>query len=330
MQINLGINNKGMRTMNVPPIFSKARILFLTVLGLGLLFSFSARAQGLSIMVPYAAGGPSDAVARSMGNKLTGYFGGGAANIENRLGEGGLLGLADFTAQPVGSQSVIFLNSSTFFLAVAKKPELLEKIRPVSLISLVPLVLVSSKPISVLVEQAKQQGVLQIGVSSLGSSSHLCAAQLANALGVKLQAIVYKGAGPLLQDLLTSNTEASCIESNVVMPYFQQGKFKALAISGEEGASLLPGVPTFEQLKLNGITRGQWSIIASQANTSKDFVAKVSKALQGVLPGMSKEPILSSQGYSFVPGSFVSPEKATSFVQGEFSRMKPYLGILSQ
>jgi tripartite-type tricarboxylate transporter receptor subunit TctC len=330
MQISLGISNKRKHTVNLTSILLKGRNFFLFMLGLGLLFTCSAHAQGLSIMVPYAAGGPSDAVARLMGNKLAGYFGGSPVNIENRLGEGGLIGLGDFTAQPVASQGVIFLNSSTFFLAVAKKPDQLDKIRPVSLVSLVPLVWVSSKPISALVEQAKQQGALQIGVSSLGSSSHLCAAQLANALGVKLQAIVYKGAAPLLADLLSGNADTSCIESNVVMPYFQQGKFKALAVSGEEGASLLPGIPTFEQLKLNGITRGQWSIIASQANASKDFVTKVSKALQVVLPGMSKEPMLSSQGYSFVPGSFVSPEKATSFVQGEFTRMKPYLGILSQ
>ena len=146
---------------------------------------------------------------------------------------------------------------------------------------------------------------------------------------MKLQAIVYKGAGPLLADLLAGKAEASCIESNVVMQYFQQGKFKALAVSGDEGSALLPGVPTFEQLKLNGVTRGQWSIIASQTSASKDFIAKVSKSLQAILPGLSKEPMLSSQGYSFVPGSFVSPDKAATFVQGEYSRMKPYLGILT-
>lgn len=315
--------------MNITSALTKTRNRCLFLISIGLFISVSAQAQGLSISVPYAAGGPSDAVARLMGGKLSGSFGNAPVSIENRLGEGGLLGLSDFVSQPAGSQSVIFMNSSTFFLAVAKKPDLLEGIRPVSLVSLVPLVLVSSKSMDNVVSQAKQQGSLQIGVSSLGSSSHLCAAQLANALGVKLQATLFKGAGPLLGDLLAGKLETACIESNVAMPYFQQGKFKALAVSGEEGAPLFPSVPTFEQLKLAGVTRGQWSIIAAQTNAPKDLVAKVSKALQVALPAMAREPVLSSQGYSFVPSSFVSPEKAATFVQGEYARMKPYLGILA-
>jgi tripartite-type tricarboxylate transporter receptor subunit TctC len=113
------------------------------------------------------------------------------------------------------------------------------------------------------------------------------------------------------------------------MPYFQQGKFKALATSGEEASAIFPGVPTFDQLKLSGITRGQWSIFAAQTNAPKDFVTKISTSLQVVLPSLSMEPALSSQGYSFVPSSFVSSEKATLFVQNEYARMKPYLLILN-
>ena len=150
--------------MNISPMISKIRNFRLFAIALGLLFCFSVQAQGLNIMVPYAAGGPSDAVARIMGGKLAGFFGNSPTNIENRLGEGGVSGLSDFVSQSTGSQSLIFMNSSTFFLAVAKKPELLEGIRPVSLISLVPLVLVSSKSMDALASQARQQGALQIGV----------------------------------------------------------------------------------------------------------------------------------------------------------------------
>lgn len=314
--------------MKTPSIFSPAYKFLISIVAFSSI-AFTAQAQGLNILVPYAPGGPSDAVARVMATKLSSQFGNSPVNIETRLGEGGLLGLSDFVARPPGSSSVILLNSSTFFLAIAKKPELLEGIRPVSLISLVPLVLVSSKPLDMVISQAKQQGVLQIGVSALGSSSHLCAAQLANALGVKLQANIFKGAGPLLGELLSGKAETACVESNVALPYFQQGKFKALAVSGDEASTILPGVPTFEQLKLNGITRGQWSIFAAQTNAPKDFVAKVSKSLQVVLPSLSMEPALSSQGYSFVPSSFVSSEKATLFVQNEYARMKPYLAILT-
>jgi tripartite-type tricarboxylate transporter receptor subunit TctC len=314
--------------MKTSPIFFQAQKFLLSVVAFSSIV-FSAQAQSLNILVPYASGGPSDAVARAMGAKLSSQFGNNPVNIETRLGEGGLLGLSDFVAKPPESSSVILLNSSTFFLAIAKKPELLEGIRPISLISLIPLVLVSSKPLDMVINQAKQQGALQIGVSALGSSSHLCAAQLANALGVKLQAIIYKGAGPLLGDLLSGKAETACVESNVTMPYFQQGKFKALAVSGEEASAILPGVPTFDQLKLSGITRGQWSIFAAQTNAPKDFVVKVSKSLQVVLPSLSMEPALSSQGYSFVPSSFVSSEKATLFVQNEYLRMKPYLAILN-
>ena len=127
--------------MNFTPFFLKTRNTFLFFISLSLFIAVSVHAQGLSILVPYAAGGPSDAVARLMGGKLSSTFGNTPVSVENRLGEGGLLGLSDFVSQSAGSQGVIFMNSSTFFLAVAKKADLLEGIRPVSLVSLVPLVL---------------------------------------------------------------------------------------------------------------------------------------------------------------------------------------------
>lgn len=283
-------------------------------------------AQELTILVPYAAQGPSDVATRALANNMSVKYPNGV-KVENKLGESGLLGLREFVDNSSIDSKLILLNSNTFLLAAAREPRLLEEIRPVSLISLSPMVLISNKPWGALVAEANAHKSLRLGISSLGSASHLCALQIAEAIGVKPDLVTYKGTAPLLSDLISKNIEYACLEMSSSLPlYISQGAIKAVAISTDEGAATLPSIPTFESLGVRNITKGQWSILASLGKSSEKFNLYSADAIRMALQVKLNIP---SGLFNFVPAEAVSNEKAINFVQRDFARTKPYLNRLS-
>ncbi|NBQ70720.1 MAG: hypothetical protein EBU46_18570, partial [Nitrosomonadaceae bacterium] len=209
--------------------------------------------------------------------------------------------------------SLILLNSNTFLLAAAKEPRLLEAVRPVSLISLSPMALISNKPWSSIVAESTSLKSITVGISTPGSTSHLCALQVAEAIGVKPNLVVYKGAAPLLSDLIAKSIEYACLEMSASVPMFvSQGKISAVAISADEAIATLPNVPTFESLGIKNITKGQWSILASLEKSSVKFNVDSANAIRIALQGKLNIP---NGLFNFVPVEAVSNENAVNFVQ---------------
>jgi len=282
-------------------------------------------AQELTILVPYAAQGPSDIATRALASNMAIKYPSGV-KVENKLGESGLLGLREFTEKSGTDSNLILLNSNTFLLAAAKEPRLLEAVRPVSLISLSPMALISNKPWSSIVAESTSLKSITVGISTPGSTSHLCALQVAEAIGVKPNLVVYKGAAPLLSDLIAKRIEYACLEMSASVPMFvSQGKISAVAISADEAIATLPNVPTFESLGIKNITKGQWSILASLEKSSVKFNVDSANAIRIALQGKLNIP---NGLFNFVPVEAVSNENAVNFVQREFARTKPYLSRL--
>jgi len=275
-------------------------------------------------MVPYAAGGPSDGAIRALANNLSSKYSNGV-KVENVLGDGGLKGLREFVNQSNRKIDLILLSSATFMQAAAKDPKLLDNIKPISLISIAPMVLISTKPWESVIKEAKENMKITMGVPALGSTSHLCAEQIADSLGVTLGLDVYKGAGPLMVSIISNNVTLACVEIPVAATFIKLGKISAVAVSSDEGVAMVGNTPTFEQLGLNTITKGQWYIFAGLENSSEDFSVNVSNAIRSAL-----QYKLTSVGFNFVPSDAASNEIALTFIKKEYARMKPYLKIMSQ
>ena len=282
-------------------------------------------AQELTILVPYAARSAVDVATRALASNMAIKFPSGV-RVENKLGESGLLGLREFAEKSSIDSSLILLNSNTFLLAAAKEPRLLEAIRPVSLIALSPMALISNKPWSSLVAESTSHKSITIGISTPGSPSHLCALQIAEAIGVRPNLVVYKGIAPLLVDLIYKKIEYACLEMSANVPmWISEGKISAAAISADEAIDTLPNVPTFESLGIKNITKGQWSILASLEKSSAKFNVDSANAIRVALQGKLNIP---NGLFNFVPAEAVSNENAVNFVQRDFARTKPYLSRL--
>lgn len=292
-----------------------------------------AAAQALTIDVPYAAGGPSDALARRLAAQMAGPMGGQAV-IDNVLGANGLVGLRRFVQRDGAVPAVILVGSPTFLAAAINEPQLLESLRPVALVGLSPLVIAcrsgSAGFEDAVAKPARAAGALTMGISGTGTITHLCAAQLAEALGVPLKVVPYRGMAPLMSDLLTGNVDQACMDLTNVSSQVRAGKLVAVAAAGDEVGSVLGNVPTLESLKITGVTRGQWYVVMARDSAPAGFVDRVSQALRAALAAEPVNAQLRELGFVPVPPQAATVEAATAFIQREFGRMKPFLPIFKQ
>ncbi len=300
------------------------KIIFKSSFLLSAFTQLTVYAQELTIVVPYAQLGPSDAAMRAVAKNMAINYPNGV-KVENKLGDSGLLGLREFAEKSEVDSKLILLNSNTFYMAASKEPKLLDSIRPVSLISLSPMVLVSNKSWNALVKDAISNKSIKLGVSSPGSASHLCALQIAEAIGVEPQLVIYKGTGPLMADLLAQNVDACLETSSSVSTYLKSGKFSIIALT-DEAALNFPNIPTFESLGVKNITKGQWAILASLAKSSEKFNADAANSIRLALQSKLDIP---DGIFNFVPANVVTNQIAVNFVQRDFVRTKPYLNRLA-
>ncbi len=289
--------------------------------------------EALTIDVPYAAGGPSDALTRRLAAQMAGPMG-GAVVIDNVLGANGLVGLRRFVQRDGALPTVIMLGSPTFLAAAINEPQLLDSLRPIALVGLSPLVIArragSGSFEDAVAKPARDAGALTMGISANGSISHLCAAQLAEALGVPLKAVPYKGAGPMVTDLLGGALEQACVDLTTASSHVRAGKLKAVAAAGDELGANLGSVPTLESLKINGVSRGQWYVVMAREAAPAGFVDRVSQALRTALATETASAQLRELGFVPVPAQAATVDAATSFIQREYGRMKPFLTIFKQ
>lgn len=290
-----------------------------------------AQAQPLMLTVPYAAGGPSDLVARRMALHISSAWGASVV-VNNQLGDNGLVGLRQFAGRSPVEAGLLLFNLSSFLAAAASEPQLLDAVRPLTLLGISPMALVrragSGRLEDAVLAPARATGVLRIATSGIGSSSHLCAEQLAAAIGVRLQAQHYKGVAPALRDLLVGQADLACLESTILLPQVRAGRLAALAVSGDEGQALMPGVPTLEQAGLQGITRGQWMVALIREGVDPATAERMSHAVRAALGAEAVVNLMSQVGTLTIPPHAATPEAATSFIQREFGRIKPLLGAL--
>lgn len=300
---------------------------------LALVCNQQAAAQTLTFNVPYAAGGPSDTVARSMAAPMASGVGGSVV-VANQLGDNGLLGLRSFSGKTPGEAGILMFSMSSFLAAAANEPQLLDAVRPLGLLGISPMVLVrratSGGVEEAVFAPARARGQLRMATSGAGSSSHLCGEQLAAGLGLRLEAVHYKGAAPALTEVLGGQAELACLDAPTVLQHVNSGKLSALAVTGAEGQSLLPGVPTFEQVRVEGVTRGHWYVVFVRDGLDARSLDASSRALRAGLASDAVTAALQRMGTVPVPPGAATAEAATAFIQREHARMKALLPLFKK
>lgn len=240
-------------------------------------------AKPISIIVPFATGGTTDAIARTLGQELSKSLG-QPVIVENKPGAGATIG-ADYAAKARPDGYVLLMGAvhHTIASSVYKKLpyDFQRDLTPISTVAMVPNVLVVSpnvpaKNIVELVALAKKSpGKLTFGSNGNGTGQHLIGAQFNLGSGVDIMHVPYKGSGPLTIDLLGGQIDMSFDTVTPVLSHIRAGKLRALAVTTIKRSAALPDVPTLDESGLKGFDQGTWFGILAPAATPKEVVARL-------------------------------------------------------
>lgn len=210
----------------------------------------------VSLIVPFAAGGPSDVIARLLGDHI-GRTLGQQVVVENVAGAGGTAGARRLaTAEPDGHTLLIH------HLALAAAPALYSNLTYDTQTAFAPIGLINTGPMVIAGKLAlppvdgksffpfakTQAEKLTIAHAGVGSNSHLCAVLLGQALGVKFAQVAYRGTGPAMNDLVGGQVDMLCDQSTTAVPQIQGDKIRAYAVTSAERLGVLPSTPTTREL----------------------------------------------------------------------------------
>jgi tripartite-type tricarboxylate transporter receptor subunit TctC len=284
-------------------------------------------ARPVVMVVPFAAGGPVDAMARVVGPKMSEGLG-QPVIIENRAGASGFVGMASVAhAQPDG-YTVLYTP-----ISLAIGPALYQKLpfdaekdlAPVSQTVSTTLVLAANpksgiQSVKDLVARAKAQpGKLNFGSSGIADPLQLGMELLKTSAGIDMLAIPYKGQGPMFQALLAGEVDVAVVSMQSALSQFKNGRLQPLAVTTRRRSGALPEVPTVEELGYPGFEMPSWHGIFAPAATPRDIVARLQREAARAVQTPEVRQRVESTGNEVV-GS--TPEEFDARYRADIARFK--------
>jgi len=294
--------------------------------------SLSAHAQPgaypskpIRMVLGFPPGGPTDIVARILGQKMTEQLGQPLV-IDNKPGVGGNIA-AELVAKAAPDGYTVLYNTSSITISpwVYAKVNFdpLKDFAPVALTAEMPLVLlvnpnVPAKTTDELVQRVKASpGQFNYGSSGVGAIEHLTAAQFVSNYGLKASHIAYKGTAPALTDLIAGQTQFMLTTMNTAIPFVKEGRVRALGVTSLTRSRALPNVPTLAEAMKTDFASTAWQGIVVPAGTPPEIVDKLNRVINAVLKDPAIVQKLADQGVAALGGT---SEHYKAFIQREFVR----------
>ncbi|MET0164416.1 MAG: tripartite tricarboxylate transporter substrate-binding protein [Vicinamibacterales bacterium] len=292
----------------------------------------------VTIIVPAAAGGPSDTVARvlapALGKELN-----GTVIIENQGGAGGTVG-AGRVARAPGDGYTLYL----YHIAHATWPALYRKLafdvindfEPIGLINDVPMTIVGKKDLAAtdfkeLLPWLKANGEkVTIGNAGIGSASHLCGLLFMQAIQTKLTPVPYKGTGPAMNDLLGGKIDLICDQTTNTTSQIKSGKINVYAVTTPGRLQGMKDVPTLSELGLKNFELSAWHGLWAPKGTPKPVIDQLSKALQAAIKDPSVTQRFADLGAVPVQDTDATPAALQTRVKTEVERWGPIIKAAGQ
>ena len=271
--------------------------MFAAVAGLAALSQAQAQSSGwpakpITFIVPFAAGGGTDAFARPLAQQLDIQLG-KRVLIENRAGAGGTVG-ASLAAKAAPDGYTFFMGAAHHAIAPSLYPNLdydIEKdFIPVALIARPPQVIVvnpekvTAKTLVEFIDYLKANpDKVNYGSAGAGTTHHLAGELFKSLTGVKLLHVPYRGAGPAMQDLIAGHVPVVFDGLGSSAPQIKSGQLRALAIAAPSRVAAFPDVPTAAEAGLPGYEVATWYGLFAPKGTPQDIVDRMAKELQTAL-----------------------------------------------
>jgi tripartite-type tricarboxylate transporter receptor subunit TctC len=287
----------------------------------------------IRLIVPFAAGGMNDFLARLVGAKLTESLG-QQVLVENRAGASGMIGAEAVAKAPADGYTLMMASGTETAIVqhlYAKIPYSPERdFAPVSLIAIAPLVFVAhpglpANTIPELIALAKSKpGTLAFASVGDGSPQHLTGEMLMSAADIRLAHVPYKGAGQSLPDILGGQIPLGVYGLLTIFNHAKAGKLKVLAVTTPKRSSAAPEIPTLAESGFPGFDASIWAGILAPAGTPKDIVDKLSTEIGRIIRLPEIAARIASQGAEPVGNS---PAQFNTFIAAESAK---YARIIKQ
>jgi tripartite-type tricarboxylate transporter receptor subunit TctC len=292
-----------------------------------------ASAAQLTLLVPFAAGGPTDTVARALGAALAEQLA-RPVQVENLAGAGGTAGAAAVArARPDGATLLLhhvgMATAPVLYRSLPYHPR--RDFAPIGRIVDVPMTLVARPDWPAAEAGAavryirRHQHGLVVAYAGLGAASHLCGLLLSVALGVDLIQVPYRGTGPALQDLQEGLADLMCDQTTNTGGAIRAGRIRALAVTSPRRLAGLPQLPTMAEAGIGGLELSIWHGLYAPRGTPALVVATLSRALQDALESPSFIRSMSGMQVVIARRDQATPTALAELLESETARWGPIL-----
>ncbi|PQZ46016.1 hypothetical protein CQ052_19460 [Ochrobactrum sp. MYb15] len=305
--------------------------------------AFTAQAQNypertITMVVPFAAGGPTDTVTRLVAESMSKDLG-QQVIVENVGGAGGTLGAGRVaTADPDGYTLLLhhigMATSATLYRKLAY--DTLNAFEYVGLVTEVPMTIVARKDLEPtdlkgLIDYAKaNKDTVTVANAGIGAASHLCGMLFMSAIETPLVTVPYKGTGPAMTDLLGGQVDIMCDQTTNTTKQIQAGTIKAYAVTSSERLGVLKDLPTTKEAGLDGMEVGIWHGIYAPKGTPADITERLSKSLQLALQDQNVVARFAELGTKPSSESDATPAALKAKLEAEVTRWKPIIEAAGQ
>lgn len=300
----------------------------LALLSAGLAEAQTYPVKPITLVVPYAAGGPADALSRNLAVALTKQLK-QPVIVENVGGVGGAIGGSRVARAPADGYTIMYQN-----LGMVLGPALIAKLDydPVNdfdhlgvvTVSFTTLIARANMPFSNFAEfiaYLKASGdKIMFANSGLGGITHLCGLLLADTLQTRFTMVPYKGNGPATNDLLAGRVDLMCDAAATAAPHIRAGKVRAIATAGPIRNRELPDVPTFTELGMKNMVLENWNAFYAPKGLPKAVFERLTDAIQGSLRDPEFAGYLDKVGYTAVPPAETLPAAQARRAKAEVER----------
>ena len=290
-------------------------------------------AHSITMIVPFAAGGITDTVARIVSDRMKASLG-QAVVVENVTGAGGTIGLTRlFRSAPDGYTLVVGQwTSNVGSGAIYSLPfDLLNDFEPVSMLSIGPLWIMGSnnlpaKDLKELIGWLKENpDRASAGTVGAGSAAHMCFVYFQNMTGTRFKFVPYRGAAPALQDLVGGHIDLLCAEGGQTLSQYRAGGIKAFAVLTQNRWFAAPDVPTMEEAGVPGLQFPFWHALWAPKGTPKAIIATLNAAVVEALSDPAVQRRYTEVGHEIAPRDQQTPEGLLAYHKAEIEKWWPII-----